>query len=176
MRYVCPSCGRIHYENPRIIVGCLPRSADGRILLCRRSIEPRHGFWTLPSGFMENGETLEQGALRETWEESQARCRIVRLYSAFSLAHVNQIYFLFLADMESDEFGPTPESSEVALFRLEEIPWDELAFRPVEFALRRYAAPEHVNDEGVHMGEFRRASEEPWILGNEEGSSPRPPS
>lgn len=168
MRYVCVSCGRIHYENPRMIVGCLPRSPDGRILLCRRSIEPRQGFWTLPSGFMENGETLEEGALRETWEESRARCRIVRLYSAFSLAHVNQVYFLFLAEMESEEFGPTPESSEVALFRIGEIPWDELAFRPVEFALRRYAAPEHAEYEGVHMGEFRRVRGEPWILGRDD--------
>lgn len=162
MRFVCESCDRIHYENPRIIVGCLPRAADGRVLLCRRSIEPCYGLWTLPSGFMENGETLEQGALRETWEESRARCRIVRLYAAFSLAHINHIYFLFLADMLDYQFGPTPESSDVALFAVGEIPWDELAFRPVEFALRRYVSPEFAGFEGVHMGDFRRTGGEPW--------------
>ncbi|MCA9754894.1 MAG: NUDIX hydrolase [Candidatus Eisenbacteria bacterium] len=165
-RHVCSVCGHIHYQNPHIITGCLPRASDGRILLCRRAIEPRLGYWTLPSGFMENGETLEEGALRETWEEASARCRIVRMFVSFSLAHVSQIYFLFLADMESDTFSTTPESSEVALFREEEIPWNELAFRPVEFALRQYFDPAHAEYEGVHRGEFRRVPGDPWLLGS----------
>ena len=103
---------------------------------------------------MENGETLEEGALRETWEESRARCRIVRLYSAYSLSRVNHVYFLFLADMENEEFGPTSESSEVALFAPQDVPWDELAFRPVEFALRLFVQPAYDAFQGVHIGEF----------------------
>lgn len=152
LRHVCPSCGVIHYQNPRLIVGCLPVAADGRILLCRRAIEPRHGRWTLPAGFMENGETLEEGALRETWEEARARCRILRLHSVFSLAHVDQVYALFLAALDPEEFATTRESSEVRLFSPEEIPWDELAFRPVVFALRQWVSPHPADFAGVHRG------------------------
>lgn len=163
VRDVCTSCETVHYSNPKIVTGCLPVWTDGRILLCRRSIEPRFGLWTLPSGFMENDESLEEGALRETQEEARVECRITRLFSVFSLPHVNQVYFLFLARMKDLSFGPTPESSEVELFHLGDVPWDELAFRPVEFALREFERdPE---DPVVRSASYRRGPGDPWILG-----------
>ncbi|UCF35647.1 MAG: NUDIX hydrolase, partial [Acidobacteriota bacterium] len=121
-RDVCERCNRIFYRNPRIVVGTLPRW-KGQILLCRRAIEPRYGFWTLPSGFMENGESVEEGALRETREEARAEVSIVRLFSVFSLPHVNQVYLTFLADLKTPEFGAGAESLEVRLFQPSEIPW-----------------------------------------------------
>lgn len=136
-RHVCQSCDRIHYLNPRIVVGCLPIK-DERVLLCKRAIEPRQGYWTLPAGFMENGESCEAGAARETFEETQAVVESKQLQSCVSIPYINQVYMLFLAELGDAEFGPTPESTEVALFTEEEIPWDDLAFPVMKFALRRY--------------------------------------
>lgn len=146
-RYVCESCGMIHYENPRMIVGTLPRWGD-RILLCRRAIEPRVGTWTLPAGFMENGETLEEGAVRETWEEAGCRVNVERLFCAVSVPVVNQVYCLFLADIDPEHtevdaegepvFPFGPETSEVRLATVEEIPWDELSFHSIVWSLQRY--------------------------------------
>lgn len=136
-RDVCKDCHVIHYSNPKLITGCLPVRGKN-ILLCKRSIEPRFGFWTLPSGYMEDGETAEEGAARETREESQAEVDIERLFAIYSIPRISQVYLLFLARMNGDSFGPTEESSEVSLVSPEDIPWGELAFPAIEFALRQY--------------------------------------
>src|SRR3990172_9438909 len=104
-RYVCTVCNEVHYQNPKLIVGAIPEWQD-KILLCRRAIEPRHGLWTLPAGFMENDETTVEAAARETLEEAQARVRIAQLYALFNLPHINQIYVMFLADLVEPSFGP----------------------------------------------------------------------
>ena len=136
-RDVCPSCEEIFYVNPKIIVGCIPTVGD-QVLLCKRAIEPRYGKWTLPAGFMENGETTEQGAMRETWEEAEAEVDIVSLYTHASIVHVNQLQLFFLAKMRTPNFSTTSESNEVALFGEDEIPWDEIAFPTVSNALRLF--------------------------------------
>jgi ADP-ribose pyrophosphatase YjhB (NUDIX family) len=136
-RHVCKSCDCIHYINPRIIVGCLP-IRGGQVLLCKRAIEPRLGYWTLPAGFMENGESCEAGAARETLEETQAIVSSGQLQSCVSIPYINQVYMLFMAELGDAPFGPTPESTEVALFSEEEIPWEQLAFPVMKFALERY--------------------------------------
>ena len=129
-RHVCESCGRIHYQNPRIIAGCLPVYGD-QVLLCRRAIEPRYGYWTLPAGFMENGESTEQAALRETLEEAQARVQLKQLYTLTSIIHVNQVQLIYLAELERPEFGISNETLESRLFSEDEIPWDQLAFTTI---------------------------------------------
>ncbi len=136
-RFVCGACGAIHYQNPKVVVGCLPEWED-QVLLCRRAIEPRHGLWTLPAGFLENGETIVAGALRETLEEANARVAIGELYTVISLPHISQIYMVFRASLVDLDFGPGPESLEVRLFREEEIPWEEMAFRTIGRTLRNY--------------------------------------
>lgn len=137
-RYVCTACDTIHYQNPNIIVGTLPEWQDGRILLCLRAIEPRLGLWTLPAGFMENGETTEQGAARETLEEANARVNILDLYALYNLPYINQVHMLYRATLLDLDFSPGVESLDVKLFREEEIPWEQLAFRPVRYALEHY--------------------------------------
>jgi ADP-ribose pyrophosphatase YjhB (NUDIX family) len=137
-RHVCTVCATIHYYNPKLIVGAIPEWEDGRILLCRRAIEPRHGLWTLPAGFMENGETTLEGAARETLEEANARVEIGDLYALYNLPHINQVQLLFRARLLDLDFSPGTESLEVQLFAESEIPWEELAFRPVRFTLQRY--------------------------------------
>lgn len=136
-RHCCGNCGSIHYFNPRIIVGCLPIWED-KILLCKRGIEPRLGYWTLPAGFMELGETTEQGAIRETWEESRAEVDIERLHGIYNIPHIDQVYFIYLAKMRSPHFEVTPESSKIELLGIEDIPWDNLAFRVMNEALQHY--------------------------------------
>lgn len=137
LRDVCDACGHIHYFNPKIVVGALPVWQD-KVLLCKRAIEPRHGKWTLPAGFMEEGETLEEGASRETLEEANARIRIVSLYTVISLPAISQVYMLFRAELLDVDFSAGTESLEVALFDEADIPWDELAFRTISTTLRHY--------------------------------------
>lgn len=139
-RHVCTVCTTIHYHNPKLIVGSIPEWEDGRILLCRRAIEPRHGLWTLPAGFMENGETTAEAAARETLEEANANVSIGELYSMHNLPYINQVYLLYRARLLDLNFSPGVESLEVALFAESEIPWDTLAFRPVKYTLERYFA------------------------------------
>lgn len=136
-RYVCSNCHTIHYENPRVIAGCLPVYGD-QVLLCKRAIEPRYGLWTLPAGFMENGESTEQAARRETLEEANAQVQIRSLYTLTSILHVDQVQMIYLADLMEPEFSASEESLEVRLFREEEIPWDSLAFPTITNALRFY--------------------------------------
>ena len=136
-RQVCAACGTVHYRNPKVVVGCLPEWED-RVLLCRRAIEPRHGLWTLPAGFLENGETVAAGALRETLEEANARVHLDGLYALISLTQIGQVYMMFRGRLADLDFGPGPESLEVRLFREDEIPWEDLAFRTIARTLRNY--------------------------------------
>ncbi len=136
-RYVCDNCGMIHYSNPRVIVGCVPEH-EGKILLCRRAIEPRSGLWTLPAGFMENGETTLQGASRETWEEARAEVYEQQLYRIFDVPNINQVYMFYRARIVDGAFGVGPESLEVDLFTEDSIPWDEIAFPVVFHTLKEF--------------------------------------
>lgn len=136
-RHICASCDTIHYTNPRIITGCLP-THEGRVLLCKRAIEPRHGYWTLPAGFMENGETTLEGALRESWEEAKARIEVQELYTLFNLPYINQVYMFYRGNLKTLDFGPGMESLEVELFNEESVPWDELAFPVIRKTLEYF--------------------------------------
>jgi ADP-ribose pyrophosphatase YjhB (NUDIX family) len=136
-RHVCGACGVVHYRNPKIVVGCLPEW-EGQVLLCRRAIEPRLGWWTLPAGFLEHGESVAAGALRETLEEANARVHLGELYSLISLAQIGQVYMMFRGRLADLDFGPGPESLEVRLFREEDVPWEDLAFRTISRTLRSF--------------------------------------
>jgi ADP-ribose pyrophosphatase YjhB (NUDIX family) len=156
-RYVCEACATVHYQNPKIVAGCIPEW-NGRLLLCRRAIEPRLGLWTLPAGFMENLETTEQAAARETWEEARARVIDMSLYGVFSIPHISQVYMMFRGRLAAEEFAPGPESLEVSLFEEQEIPWQELAFPVVRLTLEKYfrdirngGFPVHVTDINRHV-------------------------
>ena len=138
-RAVCPSCHVIHYENPLNVVGTVP-FIDDRVLLCLRNIEPRKGKWTLPAGFMELGETLAEGALRETAEEAGAEIELLDLFTLMNVVRVGQVHFFFRARLLSDRFDPGHETQEARLFREDEIPWDEIAFRTVRETLRCFFA------------------------------------
>jgi ADP-ribose pyrophosphatase YjhB (NUDIX family) len=136
-RWVCDQCGDIHYENPKLVVGCIPTFED-RILLCRRAIEPRYGYWTLPAGFMENQETVAQAALRETMEEAGAKVELGAPFSMISVAHVNQVHVFYLARVADLTFKPGDETLEVGLFAEADLPWKDIAFRTVSLTLKRY--------------------------------------
>jgi ADP-ribose pyrophosphatase YjhB (NUDIX family) len=136
-RFVCDHCDTVHYQNPRIVVGCLPVHED-RILLCRRAIEPRRGYWTLPAGFMENGETSIQGAQRETMEEACAVATGLQLYTLFDLPHISQVYMFYRAVLEDGRYGVGSESLDAGLFHHDDIPWDEMAFPVVTRTLRHF--------------------------------------
>jgi ADP-ribose pyrophosphatase YjhB (NUDIX family) len=136
-RFVCANCGTIHYQNPKIVVGCLPEW-NGQVLLCKRAIEPRHGLWTLPAGFLENGETLPAGAIRETLEEANARVELEDLYTLISLPQINQVYMMFRARLRDVDFGPGAESLDARLFDERDIPWEALAFRTIARTLRNW--------------------------------------
>jgi ADP-ribose pyrophosphatase YjhB (NUDIX family) len=136
-RFVCTVCELIHYSNPRMIVGCVPVYGD-HVLLCKRAIEPRKDYWTLPAGFMENGETTSEGAARETWEEARARVDNMELYRVFDVPYINQIYMFYRCELLNGEFGVGPESLETRLYRRDEIPWEEIAFPVVYQALEEY--------------------------------------
>ncbi len=159
-RFVCASCGTVHYQNPKVVTGCIPEWED-RILLCRRAIEPRYGFWTLPAGFMENGETSMEGAARETFEETAARVEITGLYTAFNLPHISQVYLLFRARLLAPEFGPTDETLEARLFGEAQIPWDRIAFPVVAETLRLYFQDRADGGFGTHVGDIVRLPGEP---------------
>jgi ADP-ribose pyrophosphatase YjhB (NUDIX family) len=153
-RHICEQCGTIHYRNPRIIVGALPVWRD-KVLLCRRAIEPRHGLWTLPSGFMENAETTAQGAIRETLEEACARIELGDLYTLISVPQVNQVHIVYRARLLDLDFAPGAESLEVELFGEDEIPWAQIAFRTIEVTLRHYFADRSAGQFVIHTGEIR---------------------
>jgi len=160
-RWMCDSCNTIHYENPKLIVGCIAEW-EGRILLCRRAIEPRYGLWTVPAGFLENGETTAEGASRESLEEANARVDIAGLFSLYNLPHINQIYLLFRARLIDAEVSAGAETLEVKLFDEADIPWNELAFATVRNTLTHYLTDRRAGHFGFHMGTI-----EPMKRGNE---------
>lgn len=157
LRHICIACGAIHYQNPKMVIASLPEW-ENNILLCRRAIEPRLGLWTLPGGFMENGETTAEAAIRETLEEANARIAIGDLYSMYSLPYINQVHLLFRAMLLDADFAPGPESLEVKLFAESEIPWDEIAFRPIKLSLEHYFFDRRAGRFGFHIGEIKGRS------------------
>jgi len=154
-RFVCDGCGTIHYENPKLVAGCVPESG-GRILLCRRAIEPRLGFWTVPAGFMENGETLQQAAARECQEEALARVAIEDPCAIVHVLHAHQVHVLFRAVLADGAYGVGVESLEVGLYEERDIPWPEIAFPSVEFTLRRYFDDRARGRRVLHFTTFER--------------------
>ncbi|TWB22744.1 ADP-ribose pyrophosphatase YjhB (NUDIX family) [Nitrospirillum amazonense] len=138
-RLVCPDCGYIAYDNPKIVVGSVALWQD-RILLCRRAIPPRIGYWTLPAGYMELAETTQDGAAREAWEEAGARLAIGPLLAVYNIPRISQVQLIYLARLTSPEIAAGPESQAVALFAWDDIPWTDLAFPSVDWALREYEA------------------------------------
>jgi ADP-ribose pyrophosphatase YjhB (NUDIX family) len=152
-RYMCDACGAIHYENPKVVVGTIPEWED-KILLCRRAIEPRHGLWTLPAGFMENHETTAQGAVRETSEEANARVEIIALYTLYNLPHISQVHLFYRSRLLDLDFIPGSESLEVALFSEKNLPWNDLAFTSVRKTLQHFFKDRHNGNFSLHAGDL----------------------
>jgi len=155
LRHVCDDCETIHYLNPKLIAGSLPISGD-RVLLCKRAIEPRYGLWTLPAGFMENDETITEGAARETQEEANAEVSDLQLYTVTSLPSVDQVHVFMKGNLVDDKFSAGEESLEVALFTEDEIPWDEIAFSAVRKTLQHYFEDRKVGVFPVHTTDVER--------------------
>lgn len=155
-RAVCDACGTIHYRNPKLVVGALPAWNDS-VLLCRRAIEPRQGKWTLPAGFMENRETVAQAAVRETLEEANARVALGEMFTLLSVPHISQVHVIYLAQLLDLDFSPGEETLETTLFREEDIPWEEIAFRTIAVTLRHYFADRKAGRFGFHTGEVAPA-------------------
>ncbi|GAA3577711.1 MULTISPECIES: NUDIX hydrolase [Marinobacter] len=153
-RYVCPSCETIHYQNPRIVAGTVP-IWNGQILLCRRAIEPRYGYWTLPAGFMENSETTLEAAARETWEEALADVNIDDLYTIIHVPHIDQVHMFYRATLKNGEYGVGEESLESRLFGLDEIPWDDISFPTVKRTLELFIADTDNEHFPVHVSDIR---------------------
>jgi ADP-ribose pyrophosphatase YjhB (NUDIX family) len=154
-RYVCTSCGKVHYSNPLIVVGCVPE-AGSRVLLCRRAIEPRYGYWTIPAGFMENDETLAEAAARETLEEARARVEIHDLFAVVDVLHARQVHLMYRATLLDGGYGVGAESLEVGLFEPEQIPWQDIAFQSVRFALEKFFEDRAAGVRRLHVTELRR--------------------
>lgn len=162
-RYVCDSCQTIHYENPKIVTGCIPEWRD-KILLCKRAIEPRYGLWTLPAGFMENSETNMQGAARETAEEANARVENMSLFTVFSIAHINQVYTMYRGDLVDGEASPGEESLETALLTQSQIPWQQIAFPVVAETLKRYYQDLAEGEFQTHYGDIIKQADGSFIV------------
>ncbi len=154
-RYICQSCNVIHYQNPKVVAGCLPVWED-QVLLCKRAIEPRSGYWTLPAGFMELGETTTEAAMRETMEEANARVQVESLFAVFNLPHVDQVYLMFKSRLLDQDFFPGEESLDVQLYKEDEIPWDELAFRTITETLKYYFADRQSGEYRQHTGDVTK--------------------
>jgi ADP-ribose pyrophosphatase YjhB (NUDIX family) len=150
-RFVCEMCQTIHYQNPRVVAGCIVEWGE-RILLCRRAIEPKYGLWTFPAGFMENGESIEQAALRETEEEAHAVVDLTSLYAVFSIPHISQVYVIFRGALQAYDFKPGTESLEVELFQPADIPWENLAFPVIREALNCYTKDRTEGSFRLHTG------------------------
>lgn len=148
-RHVCDACGAIHYRNPRLVVGTLP-VWEGKVLLCRRAIEPRRGYWTLPAGFMENGESVAAAAERETREEACARIELGEMFSMISVPHISQVHVIYRARLLDLDFSPGEETLEVALFEESAIPWQEISFRTVAMTLRHFFADRSLGNFSLH--------------------------
>jgi ADP-ribose pyrophosphatase YjhB (NUDIX family) len=153
-RAVCDNCGIIHYQNPKLVVGSMPQWED-KLLLCRRAIEPRYGYWTLPAGFMENSETVAEAAARETLEEAGARVELSDAFSMISVPYVNQVHVFFRARLLALDFKPGVESLEVALFEESAVPWKDIAFRTVGLTLKHWFADRARGSFGFHAEDLK---------------------
>lgn len=136
-RFVCQSCHKVHYQNPNVVAGVVAHSGE-KVLLCRRGIEPQKGYWCLPAGFMENGESSDQAAAREAVEETYAKLEMQSLYAVFNLPHIDQVYMYYLAKLEDENIGAGRETIEAGLFAEDEIPWDQLAYPTIAAVLKQY--------------------------------------
>jgi ADP-ribose pyrophosphatase YjhB (NUDIX family) len=154
-RHFCPACSTVHYENPKLVVGCVPELA-GQILICRRAIEPRRGYWTVPAGFMENGETLEAGAARECHEEALASVAIGSLLALVNIPEAQQVHVFFRAKLTASAFGAGEESLETMLVDAADIPWEDIAFPSTRFALENYLADRSAGIERHHLTTLAR--------------------
>ena len=159
-RAVCDDCGIVHYRNPLVVVGCVAER-DGKVLMCRRAIEPRYGFWTLPAGFMENQETTMEAAARETWEEAEAKVKLHSLYTVINVPQIDQVHMYFLATLIDGKFGVGTESLECRLFEEDEIPWDDLAFPTVKRTLKLYFEDRQHGEFSTHVSDIFREPREP---------------
>jgi len=153
-RAVCDACGSIHYQNPKLVLGTVPEW-EGRILLCRRAIEPRYGYWTLPAGFMENGESAGEAAARETLEEAGARVELLGAFSMISVPYVNQVHVFYRARLLDLDFRPGVESLELALVEEARIPWQDIAFRTVGLTLKHWLADRARGSFGFHAEDIK---------------------
>jgi ADP-ribose pyrophosphatase YjhB (NUDIX family) len=160
-RHTCESCDTVHYSNPNIVAGAIVEQ-DGKILLCKRAIEPRLGYWTLPAGFMENDESVEEAAIRETWEEAHAKIKLTEYFSQMSIPQANQVHVFYRAQFEEISFSSGPESLEVELFAIEDIPWKELSFHTVKRTLELYVL-DHAEDAFGFYSEVIRRDEDKSI-------------
>ena len=159
LRYVCPDCGTIFYQNPKIVAGCIAEW-QGSILLCKRAIDPRLGTWTLPAGFMENKETVQEAAARETEEEASAQILDQKLYMIYNLPHISQVYVMFRGEVKEGIASPGIESLDTAFFDESDIPWGELSFPIITEALQLYFEDRKRGQFLMHTGEIRRTSPE----------------
>ena len=150
LRQVCPKCKYVHYENPKIILGTLSY-LDHQIVLCKRNIEPRKNKWTIPAGFMECGETLQEGALRETAEEAGLHIKLKKLYVIYTIPRISQVYMVYLCDLLSTDWKAGPETNDIQLFHFKDIPWDEIAFTAVTFTLKQFISDFSKNSFELHQ-------------------------
>ena len=157
LRSVCQGCERIHYENPKIIVGSLP-VLNNSVLLCKRAIHPSIGMWTIPSGFMELGESLEDGARREALEEANLTFEIIKLYGTYSIPEIGQVLFVYLVDILNKDYAPRDETSEVKLFKIDQIPWPQIAFPSVDYFLRNYVQDHKLKKYRFHSNYMLKSS------------------
>ena len=157
-RFCCPDCDTIFYENPKIVTGCVVTCED-KVLLCKRAIEPRLGLWTLPAGFMENNETVQQGAARETYEEATATVTEMSLFTVYNVTHISQVYMIFRAQLDKPEASPGIESLETEFVSEADIPWDELAFPVINETLELFFADRKAGEFKVHHGEITRLAD-----------------
>ncbi|MBN2062605.1 MAG: NUDIX hydrolase [Deltaproteobacteria bacterium] len=157
-RFICDSCGIVHYENPKMVVGCIPE-IDDQVLFCRRSILPQYGKWTIPAGYLEKGETVEAGAKRETFEEAGARIKSIKPYGLYNLTFISQVYLIFRGRLVDGNFGAGDESLEVRLFREEEVPWADLAFPVIRETLKFYFRDRLNGVFPFHIAEIKSVSQ-----------------
>lgn len=162
-RFVCDNCQTIHYQNPKIITGCLA-SWEEKILLCKRAIEPRYGLWTFPAGFLENHETTQQGAVRETMEEALAEVTDLKLFGVFNIPHISQVYMMFIARVEDGQCAPGAESLEAQWFDEANIPWEQLAFPVIHECLQLYFADRKQQNSSVHFGDITRDKDNKVVI------------
>ena len=162
-RQVCIQCGTIHYRNPKVIVGCIPETADGRVLMCKRAIQPRLGLWTFPAGFLELGETAARGAAREAREEADAEVEVDDLLAVIDVPYVSQLYMIYRARLPKEQFRTTHESSEVVLMREDEIPWSHIAFPTIWHSLTFFFQDRTAGKREVHTLELAYKPKRPEL-------------